>query len=129
MKVFTSRTQKIGERGEEICCEYLSKSGFYLIERNFTIPIGEIDIVAQKDDRIHFIEVKSIQCTNANVSYETLYNPAENFNAKKIQKFKKTMLAYIKKHGVSCETQIDLYVVYIDRQNKKHRIRRIENIT
>ena len=52
--------QKIGQLGEDSACEYLIKMGYKVIERNYLKKWGEIDIVAKKDNRIHFIEVKSV---------------------------------------------------------------------
>ena len=59
MKEF-NRTK--GNIGEVIAINYLQKNGFKIIERNFSPKTnfqgGEIDIIAQKNGMIHFIEVK-----------------------------------------------------------------------
>ena len=128
MKRFTSKTQKIGETGENICATFLLNNGFIIKERNYTIPKGEIDIIAEKENILHFIEVKSLQVDNTeNVSYET-YNPAENMTKSKIQKCWTAINHYKAENFVSCETQLDLYMVYIDKNLIKHKISRIENI-
>lgn len=64
-KVFTSDKQKIGKLGEELAKRFLMKHGYSILEENYTKKYGEIDLIAKKDDIIHFIEVKSI------VSHET----------------------------------------------------------
>ena len=135
MKQFTSETQKTGKYGENICVAYLNQSGFRIVERNYTQNFGEIDIIAKKDSVFHFIEVKSIK---TKVSHETntkdvlreTYNPAENFTKKKYHKFYKTVMAYLSDKKVSHETkwQIDLYLIYIDEDSKKHKLKKIENI-
>ena len=61
-KVFTSQTQKIGELGETLACEYLIRESFKIVDRNYYQKIGEIDIIARKDKIIHFIEVKTVSC-------------------------------------------------------------------
>lgn len=43
---------------EDICVEYLCDNGFTIIKRNYRCKLGEIDIIAKKDDIIRFIEVK-----------------------------------------------------------------------
>ncbi|WP_313346341.1 YraN family protein [Sedimentibacter sp.] len=43
---------------EKIAERYLLKNQYSIIERNFISKFGEIDIIALKDDRLHFIEVK-----------------------------------------------------------------------
>ena len=97
MKRFTSKTQKIGEMGEKICSLYLNKKGFCILETNYTKKCGEIDIVAEKDEILHFIEVKSIMIKN--VSYET-YNPAENLIKSKYLKISNTVKQYLSEKNV-----------------------------
>ena len=131
MKRSSSRTQIIGSKGETICSKWLNDNGFAILERNYTTSSGEIDVIAQKGKKIHFIEVKSIQYnSNTYVSYETLYNPAENLTSKKLRRCYTTILQYLDENQVSHETsyQFDLYMVYIDSQNLFHKIKRIENI-
>ena len=80
MKQFTSKTQKIGEIGEEKACIFLMKQGFVIIERNVSNKFGEIDIVAKKEGKYHFFEVKSGKAGG-------FINPAENLTKEKIRKF------------------------------------------
>ena len=37
---------------EEVCVEYLIKNGFDILHRNYRCKLGEIDIIAKKDDII-----------------------------------------------------------------------------
>jgi putative endonuclease len=57
-KIFTSKTQIIGEIGENIAVKFLMKHNFQILERNYTKKWGEIDIVGKKLGKLHFIEVK-----------------------------------------------------------------------
>lgn len=69
MKKFTSKKQKLGELGEKIAEMFLVKQGFLIIDRNYSTRFGEIDIIALKNNRYHFIEVKTItvsRVTNSN---------------------------------------------------------------
>lgn len=52
-------TQQIGQRGEELAVDYLRDNGFVILERNWRNGRYEIDIIAQRWDEIHFVEVKS----------------------------------------------------------------------
>ncbi len=49
----------MGRQGEDLACKYLKKHKYKIIERNYTTPFGEADIVAFKDGYTCFIEVKT----------------------------------------------------------------------
>ncbi len=49
----------IGNIGEDAVCLYLKNKGCEIVRRNFTIKGGEIDIIAKKDGRLFFVEVKT----------------------------------------------------------------------
>ena len=51
-------TRIIGSLKEGLAISYLEQNDFEILERNFKCKIGEIDIIAKKDDIIRFIEVK-----------------------------------------------------------------------
>lgn len=59
-KVFTSKSQKTGELGESLAEKYLKKKGYRIIERNYTITQGEIDIISKEGNDLIFVEVKAI---------------------------------------------------------------------
>jgi putative endonuclease len=48
-----------GREGEKRAEQYLSERGYTVLERNFRSPRGEIDLIAEKEDRIAFVEVKN----------------------------------------------------------------------
>ena len=130
MKQFTSKSQKIGEYGESICAKWLENNRFGIIDRNYTTRSGEIDIIASKEGVIHFIEVKSVSCeTTEDLENQDVYNPAENMTQEKIKRCFSAISEYKSENQlVSHETQLDLYMVFIDQRNLKHKIQRIENI-
>ena len=47
-----------GNKAEDKAAEYLKSKGYKILERNFLCPQGEVDIIAQKDGTIIFVEVK-----------------------------------------------------------------------
>jgi putative endonuclease len=55
----TGHNKNIGEKGETIAAEYLTNHDYSILRRNFSSKFGEIDIVAKKDEKIYFIEVKT----------------------------------------------------------------------
>ncbi len=43
-----------GILGEDKACKFLKKQGFEILKRNFHSKFGEIDIIAKKDEILHF---------------------------------------------------------------------------
>ncbi|RNL40665.1 YraN family protein [Slackia equolifaciens] len=51
--------KQLGRRGEEAACALLRRKGYVILERNWTCPAGEADIIALDDGCIVFVEVKT----------------------------------------------------------------------
>lgn len=49
----------LGERGEMVACGHLREQGYRILETNYRCRIGEIDVVAQKNGRLVFVEIKT----------------------------------------------------------------------
>lgn len=132
MKHFTSKTQKLGELGENTACNYLIKHGYSLLERNYTKKYGEVDIIAQKNGILHFIEVKTVSCEidGDNVIHETLIKPEDNMHPVKIRRLHNTIQAYLLERGIDDTTiwQLDLACIYFDIGKKKAKVSLMENI-
>jgi putative endonuclease len=56
-----SHAKKLGNHGEHLVAQWLVCKGFTIIERNYRISQGEIDIIAKLRDTIAFVEVKTRQ--------------------------------------------------------------------
>lgn len=54
-----SRNREIGKRGEDAAARYLEMLGYEILERNWTCPAGEADIIARDGCTLVFIEVKT----------------------------------------------------------------------
>ncbi len=52
-------TKPLGFSGENYAANLLTKLGYKIIERNFKVKFGEIDIIALKDEKLIFVEVKT----------------------------------------------------------------------
>jgi putative endonuclease len=48
-----------GQRGEDLAAEYLLTKGYTLLARNWRFRHWEVDIIANRDKYLHFIEVKT----------------------------------------------------------------------
>lgn len=51
--------RKEGLLGEDSAIKYLQNKGYKILERNYSTKMGEIDIIAEKDGVIVFVEVKN----------------------------------------------------------------------
>ena len=97
-----------GKQGEETASKILSSLGYKILETNYLTRYGEIDIIAQKGEIIHCIEVKS--------SYGP-YNPAENFHKTKLRRFLKTVKVYCYVNKLT-EEQIQVDLALVDLRNR-----------
>lgn len=112
-----------GNYGEDLACEYLKKQGYKILERNYRIRGGEIDIVAKEGDTLVFVEVK------ARWSHE--YGlPSESMTPWKIKYLLKTAMFYVQKIGWG-DKEYRLDFVSIDFADSKDdpKIELIKNIT
>lgn len=51
--------RRLGARGESRTAGFLKRKGYQILEKNFKSRLGEVDIVAKRDDTIVFVEVKT----------------------------------------------------------------------
>lgn len=59
MKVGTAK-KELGALGEKIAENYLVKAeGYQILSKNYTCPLGEIDLIARDQDYLVFIEVRT----------------------------------------------------------------------
>ena len=101
---------QLGKSGELHVARFLEHRHCRIIERNWRIKNGEIDIVAQSPDGIFlFIEVKSR-------SSEAFGHPLESISPGKVQRLQKLALAWLALHGKFGSTyRIDAAAVLIRR--------------
>jgi putative endonuclease len=81
----------VGQRGEETAVAALRSAGYTILERNFRTPIGEIDVVADDDGTLCFIEVKWR-------SDSSMGHPAQAVTREKQRRLARTAEWYLSKH-------------------------------
>lgn len=113
----SSKHIEIGKRGECAAVRYLEKIGFDILDRNWTCPAGEVDIVARDMDAVVFCEVKT------RTSFERGF-PAEAVDAEKQSRYEKIAAWYLRdSEYVDVPVRFDviaLLVVSEDRAFIKH---------
>lgn len=97
--------KEIGDLGENAAAKYLKKNGYKILGRNYRKKYGEIDIIAEKDDSIAFVEVK----TRKNDDFG---RPCEFVDKRKQERIKKTALSYICEKGYDAGFTFDVIEVY-----------------
>lgn len=80
-----------GQWGETKAKDYLLTNGYSIVEQNYHSKFGEIDIIAQKDNIVCFVEVK----TRKKYKHNLYGYPVEAVNYSKQQKLIKTAQDYL----------------------------------
>lgn len=123
--------RKLGDVGENIASMFLTKHGYRILGRNYLRKWGEIDIIASKDNLLHFVEVKSVsRRTSEWVTHGTsAYRPEENVHPQKLKRLFRTIQTYLlEKKLDDTDWQLDVAVVLIDEEKRKGRVELIENV-
>jgi len=117
-----SRNKTVGAFGENAVAEVMQAKGFIVVDRNWRIKEGEIDIVAQHADGIYaFIEVK----TRTSLAFG---HPLESITSDKAHRLQRLALAWLATHqSLGHEYRIDCAAVIIN-SNGTHSIEYRENV-
>ena len=98
--------RKIGSTYEKTAAQYLEKTGYRILERNFRCKSGELDLIALDGNVLVFLEVKY----RKNAVYGT---PAEAVTRAKQRTICKVAAFYRLKYGVSQDVPCRFDVVAI----------------
>lgn len=93
-----------GFKGEEMASVYLQQNGFNVIERNWRFKHWEVDIIASKNDRLHFFEIK----TRTTSKYG---KPEESISYKKMKNLKNAAEEYQYKNPHWKYVQFDVLAI------------------
>ncbi len=80
-------TRAKGRISEDLALNYLQNKGYKLLERNFTVKGGEIDIIMSFEDFIVFVEVKSIYASSEFSIFNAISKKKKLFLKKTIDKW------------------------------------------
>ncbi len=108
-----------GKRGEQLAATYLRQKGYTILERNYSGPYGEIDLIAQKDSFLVFVEVKERKSGS-------LVDPLEAVTKSKQKKLWLTAQQYLQECSPeSLQPRFDVIAVY--KQSAENTLVHIEN--
>lgn len=126
MKPLTFRRVR-GNFGEEAAAKFLRKSGYRIVEKNFSALGCEIDLIVKNREYIAFVEVKT---RKLDPDSETVYTkPAAAVDHEKQQHIAKAAKCYLakgKQKGKKC--RFDVVEVYLDPQRQSDSILKIHHI-
>lgn len=111
--------QKVGNRGEKIASDYLIKEGYKILEQNWRFRQKEIDIIAEKDNFIVVVEVKS-----RSVGFKE--NPMDAVNLQKQKFLIKAANAYINRYYLELEVRFDIITVVFQNEHE-YKLKHIED--
>jgi putative endonuclease len=102
--------KKMGALGEKIAGEYLiNTEGYNIVARNYTCPLGELDIVAYEGETLVFVEVRS--GSTLSVGYAE-----ESIGFRKQKKLRQLAAYYLKEKGMpDCFCRFDVVIVLFEK--------------
>lgn len=109
-----------GKLGEDVCAWYLEKHGYTVVARNVHSRYGEVDLIAENDSYICFIEVKTR-------TKDALVAPAEAVDYRKQQKLVLTAQHYLTGHETQKQPRFDVFEVLLNDEDRPAKVRLIEN--
>lgn len=105
-------TKPFGRYGEQLAVNHLQATGYEIITTNWRCSLGEIDIIAQKENILVFVEVRSRHADNTEASFESV-------NTRKQSKLASLVNEYIDLHKLDDKIwRIDVIGVAIPRSGK-----------
>ncbi len=111
-----------GIAGETLTAEYLKSRGFIITERNYHSRFGEIDIIAENEQYILFVEVKTRKAG-------ALVSPAEAVDAVKQRKIAATAGVYLTRSFCELQPRFDVATITVQQTagREEYKIDYIEN--
>ncbi|MDD2538620.1 MAG: YraN family protein [Bacteroidales bacterium] len=93
-----------GRKGEELAIHFLKQKGFTILDTNWRAGHKELDIVARREERIHFVEVRSRSAT-------AVVAPEATIDRSKQRKVMAAARAYMAKYRITEEVRFDVIAI------------------
>ncbi len=99
-----AESHALGQTGEDLAVSYLSENGYRILRRNWKAGKHEIDIIAETDEFIVFVEVKTR-------SEDYLVNPSEAVTPDKQRSIIFAADNFIRRYSIDKESRFDVITV------------------
>ena len=114
-------SQRLGEMGERLAADHLEARGYHIRERNFRCREGEIDIIAEKDGCLAFVEVKTRRGSS-------MGSAAESVTPGKAVRILRAAETYSQdRTDLPADCRIDVVAVDLTPRGRLLRVEHIEN--
>jgi putative endonuclease len=113
-----ARHNDLGKFGENLAAEFLVLHGYDVLETNWTFQKAEIDIIAQKDNTLAIVEVK----TRSSISFGL---PQDFVKPKKIQLLVMAVNEYVASNNLNVEVRFD--IIAIHKEGDEFKLEHIED--
>ncbi|MBP6557850.1 MAG: YraN family protein [Flavobacterium sp.] len=109
---------ELGKFGEELAVDFLQQNGYIILETNWTFQKAEIDIIAQKENTLVVVEVK----TRSSIEFGL---PQDFVKPKKIQLLVKAVNEYVISNDLDSNIRFDIIAIY--KEENKYKIEHLED--
>ena len=109
---------ELGKKGEQLAIDYLVEKGYTILDKNWRFQKAEIDIIAQKENTLAVVEVKTR-------SSDYFGNPQDFVNPKKIQLSVSAINEYVISKDLDVDVRFDIIAIVLS--SKTPSIDHIEN--
>lgn len=100
---------ELGKNGEDLAIDFLLKNGYEIIARNYTYQKAEVDIIAQKENTLAVVEVKTR--TSADFG-----DPQQFLKPKQIQRIVKAVDEFINSNDMDVEVRFDIIAIVLNKK-------------
>ena len=101
---------ELGKLGEELAVDFLKKEGYTILATNWIFQKAEIDILAQKEDILAVVELK----TRSSIEFGL---PQDFVKPKKIQLLVKAVDAYVTLNEIDVNVRFDIIAIYKEKES------------
>jgi putative endonuclease len=102
----------LGQRGEQLAAVHLQNQGYTIIATNWRCTLGELDIVARKDNTLVFVEVRTRRAQTTEEAFESV-------NLHKQTRLQHLAYAYLAAHDLhEMDWRVDVVAVAILRSGQ-----------
>ena len=113
-----SKHYELGKKGEQLAVNYLLEKDYQILERNWRFQKAEVDIIAQKENTLAIVEVKT-RSTNE------FGNPQDFVNQKKIKLLTQAINEYVIQNDLDVEVRFD--IIAITKNNSEFEIEHLKD--